>query len=205
MKTVVKGRPNPCLEQALKDGLTWDEFHRDRHSDYLAVRNQGLNEQGEECAYTGLWLGEGTPYKLHIDHYRKKSIYPNLRFDWDNLFVAAKDPSYGADFKDNHISGKRAATDRIYESILSPLDNNLYEKFWCQQNGKLIPHPNLSVKEKDIVKKTIEIFNLNDDKLKAKRQNVIRMVGHYKDFPREEIREWLKGVGFSFLIAQELA
>ena len=204
MKTIVKGLPDPSLAQALKDGLTWEEFHHDRHDDYLAVRNQGLNEQGEECAYTGLWLGEGTSYKLHIDHYRKKSIYPGLRFDWNNLFVAAKDLSYGADYKDKRISGTQATTDQIYESILSPLNPNLNEKFWCQQNGNLIPRQNLSPEEKAVVKKTIDIFNLNDEKLKAKRQDVIRMVGQCKDLSSEEIREWFKNLGFSFVITQEL-
>lgn len=65
MKTIVKNEANPCLQDASNAKWTWDEFRNKNYAGYLAVRQQALEEQANECAYTGLWLGEGTTQKVH--------------------------------------------------------------------------------------------------------------------------------------------
>ena len=77
MKTILKGEANHSLDAARRDGLNWDEFRNNNHNGYLEVKNQALIEQGNECAYTGLWLGEEPTQTVHLDHFRKKSIYTN--------------------------------------------------------------------------------------------------------------------------------
>ena len=66
----------------------------------IVEKEQALEEQHNECAYTGLWLGEGTTQTIHLDHFRKKGIYAPSTFDYGNLFAAAKNSSYGSDYKD---------------------------------------------------------------------------------------------------------
>ena len=141
MKTINKTKANDCLQNADNNAWSWDDFHKNNQTGYNACREQGLLEQRNECAYTGLWLGEGTKQSIHIDHFRKKSLYPELTFDWNNLFVAAKDIDCGADYKDKHISGPRTVADNIYRNIFSPLDANLSQYFWYRQDGQITPNP----------------------------------------------------------------
>ncbi|MDE6480487.1 MAG: hypothetical protein K2L45_09470 [Muribaculaceae bacterium] len=98
MKTINKTEANDCLRTAANNAWSWDDFHKNDQPGYNACREQGLAEQLNECAYTGLWLGEGTKQSVHIDHLRKKALYPELTFDWNNLFVAAKNLECGADY-----------------------------------------------------------------------------------------------------------
>ncbi|MDE6562259.1 MAG: TIGR02646 family protein [Muribaculaceae bacterium] len=205
MKTINKTEANDCLQNADNNAWSWDDFHKNNQTGYNACREQGLLEQRNECAYTGLWLGEGTKQSIHIDHFRKKSLYPELTFDWNNLFVAAKDIDCGADYKDTHISGPRTVADNVYRNIFSPLDANLSQYFWYRQDGAIVPHQSItdeSIRSK--VKKTIEIFNLNSSDLKSRRLGIMQSVKGIIDQDDETIRDWMQNAGFSFVVDFEL-
>lgn len=83
MKTIVKTEANRCLQEAQARGRSWDDFHDNAHDEYLAVREQALSDQRNECAYTGLWIGEGTieMYNLNAQELirRRKGIIENVR------------------------------------------------------------------------------------------------------------------------------
>ncbi|MBD5356997.1 MAG: TIGR02646 family protein [Bacteroides sp.] len=184
--------------------MSWDEFRLKNYDEYLQVRQQALNEQKNECAYTGLWLGEGTNQIVHIDHFYKKSLYPNLRFQWLNLFAAAKDLPYGSDYKDVCISGPLKHSDSQYKTFWSPLEANLEDKFWYRQDGAIEPHSSLSDNDKKIAQNTIEMYNLNADDLKRKRRNIIEYVRNLGQLEDNVIRDCMKENGFSFLVDFEL-
>lgn len=205
MKTINKSKANGCLRTAAANAWSWDDFHTNDQDGYHACREQGLQEQLHECAYTGLWLSEGTKQSIHIDHFKKRSIYPELTFDWNNLFVAAKDVDSGADYKDKHISGPRQVADSVYKNIFSPLEANLSKYFWYRQDGEIIPHPSIndeSIRSK--VKKTIEIFNLNSADLKNRRLGIMQTLKGILEQDDETIREWMRNAGFSFVVDFEL-
>lgn len=205
MKTINKIEANYCLQIAAVNAWSWDDFHTNDQDGYHASREQGLQEQLYECAYTGLWLGEGTKQSIHIDHFKKRSIYHEQTFDWNNLFVAAKDLDSGADYKDKHISGPRQAADNIYNSIFSPLEANLSQYFWSRQDGTIIPHPSITnelIRSK--VNNTIEIFNLNSSDLKNRRLGIIQSMKYLHDLDIEAIRECMRSSGFSFVVDFEL-
>ncbi len=205
MKTVVKTDSNHSLLNAKEKGWNWDDFHSNDQEAYQSCREQALKEQLEECAYTGLWLGEGTKQTIHIDHFKKKAIYPELTFEWNNLFAAAKDLDCGADFKDKKISGSRASSDKSYDNILSPLERYLSDYFWYRQDGAVIPHP--SINDDELISKinnTIDIFNLNSSFLKDRRSGIIKMMRSYAGFGESAIREIMKSLGFSFVVDFEL-
>ncbi len=205
MKSIVKADSNPSLLNAKDKGWNWDDFHSNDQEAYKNCREQALKEQLEECAYTGLWLGDGTKQTIHIDHFKKKAIYPELTFDWNNLFVAAKDLDCGADHKDKRISCPRVSSDKIYDNILSPLERHLSDYFWYRQDGAVIPHP--SINDDELISKinnTIDIFNLNSSFLKDRRSGIIKMMRSYAGFEESAIREIMKSLGFSFVVDFEL-
>lgn len=203
MKTIQKNSPHESLIKASKECADWSEFVESRHAEYLKVRAQGIAEQQNECAYTGMWIGEGTKENLHLDHFRKRAIYPKLTFEWDNIYAAVKSNSYGADFKDGKVNGENA--EEIYKSILSPNVNGLQRYFWFQTDGKMIPSPELSEAERKMAKATIVIFNLNHKSLKDKRYGVMATIRSLSQLDEKTIRECIASAGFSFVTEFELA
>lgn len=204
MKTTTKLAPLPCLTKAQNQGWNWNEFRDNDHQGYEACVCQALLEQMGECAYTGLWLGEGSKQKIHIDHFRKKGIYPTLTFEWNNLFAAAKELNCGADYKDGLIHGPLAHADGVYRTFWSPLQVGLDDAFWFQQDGKMVPSDNLSPDDKQKAQNTIDMFNLNDGDLVNRRGTIIKQIRALSDLDDDTIRLCMNGKGFSILIEKEL-
>ena len=204
MKTVVKSPAPACLAKAHSDGLNWDTFWHDRHDDYEAVREQALSDQKNECAYTGLWLGEGTTQQLHIDHYRRKGIFQELTFEWDNLFAAAKELDYGSDYKDSKAKWEKKVAISRYSEFWSPLDPAHDKAYWFRQDGNIEPHESLSAQDKEMAQRTIDIFNLNAPDLKKKREGLIKQLRELGAMTDEEVRMVFETSGFSFLVDFEL-
>lgn len=208
MKTIIKSNANRCLDIARENSWTWDDFHTNAPDDYIKCRKQALEEQQYECAYTGLWLGDGSTQKIHIDHFRKKSLYPELTFHWPNLFVSVKDSDYGADFKDGFIRGPRDYSDKQYNTFFSPLEANLKDYFWYRQDGTIEPNPNFDgVRDKELLAKirnTIEIFNLNADDMKHRRRVIIESVRSLRQLNDTEVIDCMQTTGFSFVVEFEL-
>lgn len=204
MKTVIKSEAPECLQDAEVKGWDWNTFRSNNHDAYLSVRRQVLEDQRNECAYTGLWIGEGTTQKVHIDHFRKKAIYPEKTFCWDNLFAAAKDLDYGSDYKDKRIHGPKTNAESQYQTFWSPLHANLSNTFWYRQDGMMEPVPELEGNDREKALQTIKIYNLNAPDLKNRRKGIINMLKGWKGVSEEIIRESMKNVGFSFLIDFEL-
>lgn len=208
MKTIIKTQPNASLQTAKDNRWDWDEFHTNMHQAYLDCRNQALDEQAGECAYTGLWLGEGSNQKLHLDHFKKRSIYPDLTFCWDNLFAAAKDLDYGADYKDNVIHGPKSNSDIQYNSIISPTNANLKHYFWYRQDGTIEPTPALDLSnDRELlnrIRNTIDVFNLNAADLKSRRKGIIESIRNLNQLDDDVIISCMMHSGFSFVIEFEL-
>lgn len=206
MKTITKSEGTlECLQSAQKAGWNWDEFHKKAQADFESVRALAVEEQGNECAYTGLWIGEGTHSDVHIDHFRKKSIYPEATFCWKNLFAAVKNPNYGADYKDKQIHSPQANADRQYQAFWSPLQPTLSEAFWYRQDGTIEPDEQLSLSEKATAQQTIDMYNLNSNELKNRRQGVILTIRNMRhQLADQEVRTIMDTVGFSFLVDFEL-
>ena len=137
----MKGVTPASLVEAENKGWSWDEFVSNDHEGYQSCREQANTEQQGVCAYTELPL-DVEKVKVHIDHYRRKSIYPKLRFKWDNLFAAVKDKRFGADHKDGIINGSNH--NQMYASILSPLTANLQDYFHYSTSGEIEPMSGIS-------------------------------------------------------------
>lgn len=204
MKTIEKGESTAVLSRAIQSGWSWSDFHANAHNEYSQLRELALEEQRNECAYTGLWIGEGTTRTAHLDHFRKKVLYPELTFVWKNLFAAAKCDKWGSDYKDSLISGPRHKADMMYESFWSPLEANLTEKFWYRTDGEIEPHPTLPEEEKTIAAQTIQMYNLNDGELKNRRRSLMRQVRDMSQLDAETVHAFMATAGFSFVVDFEL-
>jgi len=80
---------------------SWEEIHRAEPPVYGDVCQALTEEQNSLCGYTEIPLYKGC---THIDHYYKRTLYPEKCFCWDNLILAGLDDGFGARFKDKRIN-----------------------------------------------------------------------------------------------------
>ena len=212
MHTINKSSKGPlCLEEALKKGLTWEEFYDQNHRGYKEVKQQSIKDQKGECAYTGIYIGEGTridEQDIHIDHFYKKSLFPEKRLEWQNLFAAINRRDFGACYKDKNINGPKNIAIKKYEQFWAPTEPNLQKMFRYTSVGEIEPAYNLDENTEKKAKKTIEIYNLKHPHLNHLRKEIIHLIDDYKrdpDISGDEIRAALSQQGFSDLIDFELS
>lgn len=164
------------------------------HPHYVATRDHiATTEQQSLSAYTEKPLGNTT----HIDHFRKRSLFPLLTFDYSNLLVDDLNDNYGACFKDNHAGVTQATFDGD-NRILSPVTDNMPDFIDFTVKGKMIPKPDLTPRDRSRVEETIRVFNLNHATLQSCRQSIINAVADYRtaELTAQEIMELLSPSGF---------
>ena len=200
MKHIDKNIAPEGLKYACAHHFTWDDFHNNCPDKYVECREQAYSEQNGECAYTGLPL---TVYVIvHLDHFKKKSIYPRLTFDWSNLFAAVKDNHFGSDYKDKQINGNNAT--HYYKLLINPALDTPEAYFWYSNDGRVQPKDDLSQLDIERANITIRLFNLNQSTLVQRRRALWKILQDYKDLPTDTITSELKIYGFSFVISNYL-
>lgn len=198
MRKINKGEPIPEFQKWVNENKTtnWDDLPPDVSS---KVRFHIMtNEQNNLCGYTELPI---TMEKSHIDHFRKRNGmgFESLTFDWNNFIIASIDDGFGAKYKD---SRKSKLTKDDYALIFNPIECGMDDFVEYDTDGKMYP-----LDENDCrVKRTIDVFNLNDPSLKNRRKSLIKNVvdcfeGGLGD---EDIRNCLKNKGFPSVIEWEL-
>jgi len=126
----------------------------------IQLRNHiSTTEQNKVDAYTQQKLNAKIE---HIDHFKKRALFPQLCFDYNNLFVANQNAVYGASYKDNKIKIED------YETIYNPALHT--DKFKFSFDGSISPLD----KKDNKAAKTIELFNLDDKVLKQRRADIFR-------------------------------
>jgi uncharacterized protein (TIGR02646 family) len=87
-----------------------------------------------------------------IEHFRPKSVYPRLAYQWENLFACCG-------------RCQDAKGDRFNESLLKP-DDIEYEFrryfFFDKITGKIIPNPGAVSEDQTRAEVTIRLYKLND-------------------------------------------
>jgi len=132
-----------------------------------------MEEQNFQCAYTEIRI---EPEISHIDHFRKRSLFPNLTFQWDNLLTSCNHDFYGARFKDKNI--KKAH----YQNIINPVTENPQLYFNYSFTGEILIDEN---NEKAII--TRDLFNLNDRSLVEQRKAIAEIIkSTYNQFTVDE-------------------
>lgn len=164
------------------------------HPIYLRVREYIWNkEQSGLSAYTEKPVSEA----LHIDHFRKKSMFPTLMFDYSNFFVDEYNDNYGACYKDKS-AGVTVETYNGPVRIFDPAIENMSLFIEYTLDGKMIPKQGVGYAIGARVRETIRVFNLNHKAIRDIRRDIIRDVITYKKqgFSDDDVKSWMSYVGF---------
>jgi uncharacterized protein (TIGR02646 family) len=100
-----------------------------------------------------------------VEHYRPKAVYPKLALTWDNLLwgCANCNRHKGDHFPPDTKPGGR---------IINPLDENVWDFFFIDRHGLLIPkwRPDKNALD-DRAVSTRDLLRLNRETLQARRQS----------------------------------
>lgn len=169
------------------------------HPTYLETRLTILiSEQDCICGYSEIPIEN--EQDCHIDHFRKRSMFPEHAFNWDNLIAACNDDDFGAKYKDNKSGIKKSD----YREFFDPVVDSVQDYFYYNERGEVEPHPELSEPAMQAkAARTIEVFNLQDKSLISRRKSIIQQIKACSNgLSPEEVLEALKFVGFRSLIQQ---
>lgn len=127
-----------------------------------------------KCAFCECKPGESG--NVEVEHFAPKSLYPQLAFDWDNLLPACR-----------KCNEAKLNFDTVQEPILDPskIDPEAVLTYSylriCSKQG--------TSKEK-IAQNTIEVCNLNSNRLYSVRAHLMQSLTEYADELRIKI-EWI--------------
>lgn len=127
------------------------------------------------CSFCDGFPVRGTSNET-IEHFRPKSAFPALAFDWANLFYSC----------DACQTRKR---DAFAELLLKPDEPDYrFDLFFrCNYStGKLEPNPQASAEDQARATATIEIYGLNEDGRPTNRLRELRKFDPSTGFPLDE-------------------
>lgn len=140
-----------CLPNYDYRSMTWDSLTKE---DKECIKTKLQEMQGERCAYC-----EGPLSSLgrHIEHFRRKSHYRNLTFQWDNLFWSCDRKDSCGHYKD-HGAGPYSPDDLVNPCIDDP---DRYFRF--RSNGTIGIRQGLSASDIRSASETLRVFNLDEN------------------------------------------
>lgn len=167
----------------------WADFDSDCKA---AVREELRNVQQSRCAYCECALPDYD--SSHIEHFRRKHVYPALTFAWQNLFLSCNSREHCGHFKD-----RQGAPPYDVNKLVKPdeLDPDAYLYF--SASGEVRPRSGCANLE--MAEQTIAVFGLNAPPLRAQRRNAIKQYRQREEL--EELMTWSPEDRNSYL-AQEI-
>lgn len=178
-----------CLNDYDYKTQTWDDFGGECKKALRAalVQMQGVPgvttedaaEYGVRCAYCeGAIFHEG-----HIEHFRRKNLkhYPELTFDWHNLFLAC-----GSNVHCGHYKDRPSAPAYDPDQLIKPDEHDPEEFLYFHSSGKVRVREKLSAENSRRANATIQIFGLDNPALEGERA---RAVSAYRKMSSEEFEE----------------
>ncbi len=152
-------------------------------------------EQECLCGYSEIPL-EAESTSSHIDHFIMRIHDPSKTFDWNNMIVSTIDEDFGGKYKDNTYK----IQPHEYSQIFNPIVDDMAQYIEYSGDGQIVPKQNISPINAEKVKKTIEVFGLDNYSLKERRRTLLQQLNSYKDIPKEQIVRCLQASGFISVI-----
>lgn len=181
--------PPNCLTDYDHNTQRWDDLASACKSELRAalVSMQGqpgvttpdASEHGLRCAYCESQIfADG-----HIEHFRRKNErhYPELTFDWNNLFLAC-----GSNTHCGHYKDRKGAPDYNPDRIIKPDEHEPDDYLFFHSSGEVRARSGLNETDNIRAAETIRVFGLNDRGLMARRA---RTISAYKNRIIAEIDE----------------
>ncbi|WP_250655182.1 retron system putative HNH endonuclease [Alkalimarinus coralli] len=178
-----------CLSEYDHNTQTWDNFGGECKKQLRAalVQMQGVpgvttaeaSEYGVRCAY----CEDAIHHAGHIEHFRRKnpSHFPELTFEWSNLFLACGSNDHCGHYKDRSRAEAYNPDNLIKPDIEDP-DGYLY----FHSSGEVRARAGIGANDVRKATETIRVFGLDNRVLKGNRA---RAVQPYKKM-LEEIADW---------------
>lgn len=128
---------------------------------------------GLRCAYCESQIYYGG----HIEHFRRKNAnhFPNLCFEWTNLFIACGSKQHCGHFKD-----RPAAPPYNPDDLIKPDEHNPDDYLYFHSSGEVRVRNRNGMTDQDQSRgsETIRVFNLDCGELKGARFKALKQ---YKD------------------------
>lgn len=165
-----------CLSGYDYKHQTWNDFGGICKSQvrFALVKMQGIPgvttedaaEYGVRCAYCeGAIHHEG-----HIEHFRRKNAthYPELTFEWTNLFLAC-----GANGHCGHYKDRPSAPKYDPDQLIKPDEYDPDYYLFFHSKGKVRVRSGLSTNDQLRAAETIRVFGLDDSSLEGSRAKAV--------------------------------
>lgn len=173
------------------DCRNWDHFYDNHRDPYRELKRIIFSNQNYLCAYCEDLVQAEELSTQRIEHFHPKedtSTDHNWTFDWNNMIGVCMGGSQDHPTRDLHCDAKKEQTvtpDTCDGFLLNPLDMPTACLFDIdRRDGKLRANEtacasvnvdcNHFSSVRELVENTIEVLNLNCDKLNQKRLKVIR-------------------------------
>ncbi|KPA09380.1 hypothetical protein MHK_010411 [Candidatus Magnetomorum sp. HK-1] len=180
----------------------WSDFKNYNGGEgYQCIRNQILKDQGGLCAYCETKIIDLPPHKQRVEHFHAKSDKAfknkNWALDWNNIFgvcIGGDDSdkklhplpeNLSCDSHKNHLFNKKQLPEACEKFLVNPLKMIatpcLFD--FHKATGELRPNINTQKHEskkndyeisEELLKKSIDILNLNCDRLKQQRLLILK-------------------------------
>ncbi len=141
-------------------------------------------EYGLRCAYCECAIrNEG-----HIEHFRRKNPrlgYPELTFEWSNLFLAC-----GASTHCGHYKDHRLALPYNPDQLIKPDEHNPEHYLYFHSSGEVRARSTLNEEDKIRATETIRVFGLNNKALEGSRAKAVNSYRKMKADDFEELASW---------------
>ena len=154
------------LNKVRSQNKSWGEFSCS--VDGHALRRLKAEEQRGLCGYCECFIvGKDNviePGKTHIDHFHRRGEYPMLTYEWSNLVLSCTDKTSCGFYKDNE--GRCCTHDLINPHLENPREFITFIPDSSKMpRMRAVARPSLSDSERAKAVKTIEAFNLNNNRL----------------------------------------
>lgn len=140
-----------------------------RHPD---IKEKLFAASHQKCAFCEAKPAESG--NIEVEHFKPKSLYPELAFEWNNFLPVCRKCN---ESKSDHDIGK--------EPIVNPSSDDP-EKIFAYNFINIIPIDD----ENEIANRTIEICDLNSERLYDARAKLLKSLCSYE----KQVKAWIKEI-----------
>jgi uncharacterized protein (TIGR02646 family) len=165
MHKLIRANAPDSLKELKKNYPKIDEWAKVTATERDEIRAALFSMQGYFCAYCERTV---TTEHGHIEHFKRRSMFPQNTFDWNNLFYSCSNHDSCGKHKDEKIP----AGNIDYNKMIDPCVDNPEDFLFFNSNGDISPRENLPQAVKARAEETIRVFGLQN--LRKERANTFK-------------------------------
>lgn len=138
-----------CLSKYRHGRDTWNDVSS---ADRQEIRDCLREMQGHRCGYCEASVDD---FGHHIEHFRRKSIFPQLTFTWDNLLLCCGKDDCCGHYKDNN------GWPYDPETLVNPTVDEPDDFFYFRESGVIDVRSGCDDARAHRARETLRVLNLN--------------------------------------------